>query len=715
MQCWCLTGLIGASLALGLVLPVTASAAGADTLSEITVTARKREERLLDVPIAVTVREAAWLERLNLDEPAQLFRQVPGLSLTTFDDGRFAFFQMRGIGPLSQALSPDDGSVVTYLDGVPQSVYASETSYLDLERIEVLRGPQGTLFGRNSQGGAIQLVTRAPGDTLRAGGRVEAGGDQHRLAELSLEGPLVQDMLAGRVSARYSDIDGHIDNVAPGGGRIGGREVRGARATLRYTPRGDGGPELRLMASGDRRETTPFYYALRDGAREVQLNPDPHTRRRAWQLALTGEFPIGDLLLTSVTSFNGFDNRQFIDDTEGVVWGALFGTDPEAFLPPLDFSDWHEEETRFYQELRVEGDWARGGDWITGLTFFTSRFDADLRNRSTVSPFIDGDREVAQDIDSYALFGEVSLPLADPRLSVSLGARFTRDEKDQRATFTGAGFPGTVAEFAERADADFNLWTGRAVLRFVPSDTLSLYASLARGAKSGGFPRFLQNAAIGVESSGYASSRSWTAETGLKTERQDGRGGIALAAYYNEIDDEQLFVIDFDTFVFQPENLSTRSYGLEAELRMSLGAGWELIGGAEWARPRITEGNGSGAESGNRIPNVPRVSTNIALAWDGPDLPFGTAGLTPRISVTHEYVGARAADVQESFELPDYHRVDLRAGVAGEVAEVYAFARNITNTRAQLSGLLYGPGVDAAHFSRGRVVGIGLSARFGGP
>ena len=150
----------------------------ATVLDTVTVTARKREEDAQAVPFALDVLDERALASRRIDDTQSLFRHVPGLSLTSFDDGRFAYFQLRGIGPLSQALSPDDGSVVTYVDGVPQPVYASEIAYLDLERIEVLRGPQGTLFGRNSQGGAIQLITRQPSEVREGGARLEGG--EHR-------------------------------------------------------------------------------------------------------------------------------------------------------------------------------------------------------------------------------------------------------------------------------------------------------------------------------------------------------------------------------------------------------------------------------------------------------------------------------------------------------------------------------------------------------
>jgi len=207
-----------------------------DRRDVIIVTARQREEAAKDVPFALTVLGSDALKTRRVDDTFSLFRQAPGLSLTSFDDGRFAFFQLRGIGPLSQAIGPDDGSVVTYVDGVPQPVFASEFAYLDIERLEVLRGPQGTLFGRNSQGGAINIITRAPTESFEGQVRAEGGEQGYGLAEATLSGPLAGDRVRGRLSFRASSVDGFVDNTAPGGGDLGDRTAYSGRGALVIDP-----------------------------------------------------------------------------------------------------------------------------------------------------------------------------------------------------------------------------------------------------------------------------------------------------------------------------------------------------------------------------------------------------------------------------------------------------------------------------------------------
>jgi iron complex outermembrane receptor protein len=698
---------------LGPIAISSVHAADAGTLDEVVVTARLREERIRDVPFAITSFDSRALEARRIDDTHSLFRQAPGLSLTSFDDGRFAYFQLRGIGPLSQAISPDDGSVVTYVDGVPQPVYASEFAYLDLERIEVLRGPQGTLFGRNSQGGALNMTTRQPGERFEASTRIEAGEDQYGLARLSASGPLVTERVAAGVSAHFSTFDGFIHNSAPRGGELGDRESTAIRGTLRWTPSGEGGPRFTLTANGDRQRSNPFYYVLLgQPQRQVQLDPENRVMRESWGTSLKSEVTLGGVDFTAITAFNGFDNTQFTDDTDGLIYGPLNGVPASQFLAALDFSDWREHERRFYQEFRLSNRAGEAAQWTAGLVYFRSDFDVELDNRSTFSPFLNGDRDATQKIDSYAAYAELTATIM-PRWQATLGMRYSEDRKSLHARYDGVGFPGTVTGFAERSDADFDLITGRAALAWQATDDVNAYATVGRGAKSGGFPRFTLSAALGAPSRSYAESTSWTYEAGVKARLLDGRGHVDVATFYNDVVDEQLFVLDFVSFQFLPVNLDTRSFGVEVQGDVALGGGWRVDAGVAWTDGEIREASAaSGAVPGNAIPNVARFGSTFTLSFEGEQVALGRLSAAPLLTLTHQYVGERAADVTNSFDLQSYHNVDLRLGASFKATQLYLFARNLFESDQYINGVQYGPGIAAASMGRDRIAGTGLTVTF---
>ncbi|MEO1081320.1 MAG: TonB-dependent receptor [Pseudomonadota bacterium] len=677
----------------------------------VRVTARLRAEDSLDVPFALTTLDATMLDRRRIDDSFSFFRHAPGLSLTSFDDGRFAYYQLRGIGPLSQAIGPDDGSVVTYVDGVPQPVFASEFAYLDLERMEVLRGPQGTLFGRNSQGGAIHITTRAPTDAFVARARIEGGEQGFGLAQATLSGPLGGDRARGRLSLRASTLDGFVDNTAPVGGSLGGRTEYAGRGVLVIDPATENGFRATVAVNADSRESNPYFYVLREQSpARVEVDPRNRTDRTAWGASMKLEKPLGFGDFTSITAVNGFHTDQFLDDTNGLIYGPLFGLPPSAFLPPLDFSDWEEEERRFYQELRLAGTRDDGLAWSAGVVYFRSELDVELDNRSTFSPVLNGDRDAEQLIDSYAAYGEVTAPIG-PRLTATVGARYTRDEKSLEATFSGVGFPGSVDSFAEDSEANFDLLTGRAAITFAAADDVNLYATVARGAKSGGFPRLTLNAAFGVDSPAYAESTSWTYEAGVKSRLLDGRATFNVAGFYNDVTDEQLLVLDLVAFQFVPVNLDTRAFGLEAEGALAIDRHWSIAGGLAWTDSEMRDADSfSGAEPGNPVPNVPELSTTLTLNYRGDVTGAGSAAFEPFLTLTHQYMGARAVDVADSFELDAYHNVDLRVGAAFGDVEVFAFGRNLLDEEQEINGVLFGPGVGAVSLGQPRVLGIGISA-----
>ena len=689
------------------------------TLDPVTVTVRKIEESQQDVPISITVLGEQALEERRIDDVENVLREVPGVGFSSLGDGRSTFLSIRGIGPISQPLGYDDTSTVTYVDGVPQPLFGSDLSLLDAERIEVMRGPQGTVFGRNAQAGAINIVTRRPGDQAEFSTRSELGTDWHRLGQGSVSGPLIGDALAGRLAVFYSGVDGDVDNIAPGTDDLGDMETGALRGSLVAMP----GPDTRITLGlfGQRDDNQPSNFILKNapGFPVVAADPEGKVERDLAGVSLTASHDFSDVTLTSVTAFNYYDYHGVTTNSEALTYAQLFGLPVGAFLPATDFADIEERQTSFYQEVRLNGDPQADVLWVGGLVYYHDDFERDDFYESAFFAATNGARNNDYSTDSYAAFGEATAPVPGIEgLKFTAGLRYTRDEKDFDVGYRSNGFPGTVPSFEQSGSLDFDLVTGRAALSYELAETSNLYASVSRGAKSGGFPNFTNNAPSGRPDEPYDESTTWTYEIGTKNRLLDGKMLLNASLFFNDVKDQHLLAFDSASFTFVPKPLDTESYGAELEVGYRLMPGLDLFGSAGYTRAEIKNVSAdvaasANAEDGNRVPSTPRFTSSVSVqyrtsaAWLGLPDSADIFGL-----VQHQYVGERAADVGNNFDLDAYHAVNARLGLEFERFDIYAFGQNLTDDRPEYIGLNYGPGVQAVTVGHGRIVGIGAQLRF---
>ena len=279
----------------------------ATELPIVTVTARKREEAAQAVPISLTVLDPqAAAGASPTDGNAGLARSTPNLAFAD-SGGQFGnLFVIRGVGSFAP-LSADDTSVVMYLNEVPRSVYGTPPTLLDVDRVEVMRGPQGTLFGRNTQGGAINVVSHAPVFKPEFSATGEAGTHGHALGEVVANTPL-SDTLAGRLAVRYTNQDGTVPNVLSGG-RNGRTQVGAARGSLLWLPGDD--TTVTLSAFHDRRESDAprFIWRQNPAFPQSAVSPATDIRWRDTGASLKVEHDFEHLRLTSLTSYQ--DARSF--------------------------------------------------------------------------------------------------------------------------------------------------------------------------------------------------------------------------------------------------------------------------------------------------------------------------------------------------------------------------------------------------------------------
>jgi iron complex outermembrane receptor protein len=578
-------------------------------LDEIVVVARKREERLQDVPIAVSAFTAADLEKSQTSDIGGLQGAVPNLNIV---QGRgssaSANVFIRGIGQ-PDALQTFDPGVGIYVDGVYLSrIQGALLTLFDVERVEVLRGPQGTLYGKNTIGGAVNVVSRKPGDELA--GRFAASYGRFDALQLNgyLAMPLVEGKLAISAAATYDKRDGTTTDLTTGR-KYNDRDTVAGRLIVRATP----AEGLEVIIAGD---ITKIDTALTLGRAEAPLT----------QTVLAGVPPVFTLVpaptgtwnRTVRTSFRGNEGQEvnhkglsLTVNAEATDWLTLTSISAYRVLKPELFIDIDAtqvetgdvkvfiDQNQFSQELQAKVDFDRLKG-VVGLYYMRENLSSqqeayadDLfsllsaRLPITFTRFITDEQKT----DSYAAFSQFTYDLTD-QFAITAGLRYTKESKDyRRSTFTTSSFAGlnlpafTIpdaipapfnTQFGGDGSASWDAWTPSVTLDFKPMDDVLVYATVARGFKSGGFngrANALADIVITDPVSGqrranltFNPETVWTYEAGLKSTVLDGRLRFNASAFYSDYKNFQARVGGPDAGSFPVINAGKLEiYGFEME------------------------------------------------------------------------------------------------------------------------------------------------------
>ncbi|MEL6118334.1 MAG: TonB-dependent receptor, partial [Pseudomonadota bacterium] len=643
----------------------------------VLTTARKREEPIKDVPFAVDVQSGTELQERRAYDAASALRDVSNTNVPVFASGdrQNALPIIRGVGPISNPLSPDDSSVLTFVDGAPLPLAASISGYLDLERAEVLKGPQSTLFGRNTAGGAINLVPAQPTFDFEAYVGAELGTDGLHQAELVVSGPIINDVLAGRIALLRNGVDGFIDNLF--GPSLGKQEAFTGRATLLYTP--NDRTRWTFSLSGEQYRSEPVFFFLSPGpllAAQNLARDDSDTLNFSTKF----EYDFERFTFTSQTSYATFDaDNDFQIDFRlaSLFTGGVLP--PVAFSDPtLNFNSYRKDETRFTQEFRLTSVENAPFSWLAGLSYYEddSAFDisSDFYGLVFGSPIQSGSSTYDNLTKGYAAFGEIGIPVTQS-LEVSVGARYAREEKDFVGTYDGSGFVavGAVPFLAEAGSENYDYWTGRIGVTYDWTDEVTSYASISRGFRTGSFPVFNSSQVFGLPRSAYGSSEVLTYEIGTRASLLNGDLQISGAVFFNDVDDEQFQIFDPATFVVFATNIDTESVGFEFDATYQLSSNWSLSGGLGYIDARlrnvtpVISAAQPGVASGNRLPFVSEWSASASVSYRAPLASWGFQNTAPGTEVfgrlDYNFIGENFYDAANLGVVEDVHLLSARFGV----------------------------------------------------
>ena len=689
---------------------------------DIIVTATKRGERLQDVPAAITALGGEELQQRGLTNIEAIATQVPGLNF-----GQHAGttqIAIRGVGSTVDS-GVTEPTVAIYVDGVylPRSTMGTLRG-VDLERVEVLRGPQGTLYGRNATGGAINFISRAPTKSFEGQVTASTGSRDAFGVEGYVSGPLAEGVYV-RLSGGHQEQDGYV-KVVNTGQRLVNVNDDYARLAVRLEPTDRLGIDLALRYENS--SGANAYQQLYTPA-GVFIPPTAGQTTRPNQIYADGPFSMkmktliasgtvnwqmsDDVSLRSVTGY--IDHKSNIDfDADGTDY---------AFYNAVDFKRPSES---FSQELDLIGETGRL-KWILGAYYFKEKYFFSLPvvfiaglNTGDPATSIPAGATVHAGLltdrtESFALFGDATYSLTD-WLRLNVGLRFNTEKKrfDSGAglTIPGSGFVG-VTGVKSQFQADKLL--PKVALQFDVNDDINGYVQWQKGYKSGG-----QNLQLLPQ---YLPESINAYEVGLKTQWLDRKLTANFAAFYYDYKNLQVTIVQPPAITLV-QNADVEVYGLEGDLNFQVSNAFRLNTSATWLHARNTRffslddaNPGAGVQDlkGKRISRAPDFTFNA-----GAEYRFDLGGQLLSSLTTRADVSYSSTVVLRYFGLPEdlqkpYALLNLSATLSDvdEKTSLRAFVNNVTDKLyRQSSGYLGTVGAWIGNYSAPRTWGLQLSRKF---
>jgi iron complex outermembrane recepter protein len=747
---------------------LTASAALAETrvvdaneagLQEIIVTAEKISQSVEKVPLSVTVFDQAKLQQMGAQSFTDYAASVPALSFESLAPGEQRVL-LRGVSDgVDTGLRGDTQNVTgIYIDDmvVSNNATSPDLNLFDVDRVEVLKGPQGTLYGDGSVGGLLRIITHKA-DLTKTEGEIEATGASINQGggDYSLNGmynvPLVQDKLALRIVGQYRDNQGFIDDVRHGLKDVNNMRQIGGRASLRWRPQDDFDVTASMLyqktALGNDNDFNVFAGELNRNSYFEEPKLTSFTLSN-----VTADWQLGWASLLSSSSYAVYDRQDTEDSTAflDVAFANDFGV-PGIDLP--SFSRQRQHSKTFSQEFRLSSPADQRIAWLGGLYFNRSdEVDSELDVSQGIYNFfantlgipITGtpvDVGPVPDIDfrdfddqihrrHFATFGEATYHFTD-RLTATLGARWFRDE--QRTSENPGGIFSNFSPIVhvEKSASDHNQ-VFRARLADQLTDDALLYLLASQGYRSGGLnplnpftpPDFPQ---------AFEPDKLWNYEFGWKTRWLDRRLKFDGSLFYIDWSNEQIEVSLPGGFSAITNAGKTTIKGIEADFSVNVLEGLELgLGGsyidAKLDRDLIENPQDPVAQqvligaAGDHLTGVPKTQGNVYAQWHFP-LTEGVQGV---LRSELQYVGKTARYFAHDTQVPtpaddfasygDYSLVNVRAGAAWKDLSLTLFVKNLADKRAVLFRGLQGTSVtptrDDIYVAQPRTIGLTVSKSF---
>ncbi|MFN0214789.1 MAG: TonB-dependent receptor [Saprospiraceae bacterium] len=673
------------------------------TLQGVVVTAEKSEATLAsETPISLTVFSGKSLESISAGSISDFIQNTPGVTATQLDEG-YISLQIRGISTLSS-----DSPVGYYLDDTPfaflNSPLAPEVNPFDLERVEVLRGPQGTLYGNGAMAGVVRMLTQNA-DTDKWGFKAdlsaattETGGPSYA-AMGSLNAPIIKNKLAARVSGGYKQRGGFISNNLLGRDDINEGQQTFFRGKLNFTPT----KNLSLRASIWTQKNDVGTYTLADSSYDHSTPFD--------------EENVNDYTVYSGTIEYRFPKLHLYNSTSYSILDATLKDGSPVFAR----SDSYLGQTALTEEFRLSSRYDGPFDWLAGFYYW----DGEMTQKTNISfllpdnsifeqPYIDSKSHSTQ----YAVFGEAYYRFLDDKMRATVGLRYFNETRNLEDIEPGVVMLLRQLGLEAKREATYKVVTPRFNLAYYPTKKSMIFATAAKGFRSGLVQNggFLATAvAFGVNAPVFVNEENlWSYELGTKISTQDSRFLIESALYYNDWSDliqtsyEFVDVNGTPTaviFFLNAGKASALGLDLNAQYSAPMGLTLSIGGNVNQSQYEDDTPPALGAKKGDRISFVPKYTISSSALYSHKI--FGD-----------KLKGSIYANIQHNAEREDYSVgipvsgdantvLDARIGVEGKNWGVFLTGDNLTDER----GVTY-PSSALSYDSRLRPRTWGVNLKF---
>ncbi|MGB2552372.1 TonB-dependent receptor [Campylobacter sp. MOP51] len=665
------------------------------SLKEVTVSANKMEENIKDIPQSVSVIDENEIEEKRIKDTDGIMRQIPNLSAEHFIYKTRVNF--RGI---NHSDFTNSNPITVYIDGIASSNNMGNYNSIlnNVERVEILRGPQSTIYGKDSIGGVVNVVSKQPKNEWSGAVGSEYGSYNYMMGNFNANGALINDILFLNVGGYASKDDGWIKNEYNGDKKANKTNDHKFDATVTVKPTDRLTARLTLV---EERSKEYFYRGgtglfgtinLKD-AKRANFEVPTDSLVKTFSQALGVDYEFDRVKFSSVTTHKK-SKASGIYDSDFTYAPSL----PSNGL--IQFQDVHLDTLS--QEFRLNSINTDKFKWVSGLYFEREK----TQNKRMGQQFNQGGMKMEMDApatikaDTAAVFGQSSYELTDSFL-LTLGGRFQRIKKDidMAAFMTPLGMSKGAPINTLKDGKSWNKFLPKAGLTYKINDDLSAFVSYSQGYLSGGY-----NYYAFIKEQAFDAQKSYNYEIGLRGNAFDNRLRFSLSAFHMDIKDIHLYSILPGGIFITSNGGKAKSDGIELEALYRVSSELDISGAFGINKTKYKENIQYPNAVNKRIENTPNYTFNLGVAYTHP------SGIYTRLDLRGN--GDKYFDAENKFKQKSWMTADIRAGYRFKAFDIYGYITNITNNSHVVTFMHHGGISGMNHFGDPRRFGMGVRYSF---